>query len=120
MVTGLQFRAMRETVDEEEQKAMLRRITKGDFTMRDMYDQFTQIMKLGPLSKVMSALPGPMAQMFSSMPEGMDGSERFKRFMVIMDSMTDSELDGPFADLVKDESRMRRVSGFAAVVAVLV
>ncbi len=30
----------------------------GDFTFRDMYEQFQNIMKLGPLGKVMSMIPG--------------------------------------------------------------
>jgi hypothetical protein len=37
----------------DDQEAMMERLTKGDkFTLRDMYDQFQTIMKLGPLGKV--------------------------------------------------------------------
>ena len=103
------IRAMRETVDEGEQLAMLRRITKGHFTMRDLYEQLTQIGKLGPLSKVMASMPGPIAQAFAGMPEG-GGQDKFKRMLVIMDSMTDAEMDMPFADLMAAEPRLRRVA----------
>ncbi|CAE7742233.1 Srp54 [Symbiodinium sp. KB8] len=109
VIGRLVIRAMRETVDEGEQLAMLRRITKGHFTMRDLYEQLTQIGKLGPLSKVMASMPGPIAQAFAGMPEG-GGQDKFKRMLVIMDSMTDAEMDMPFADLMAAEPRLRRVA----------
>ena len=37
---------------EEEQQALLERISKGEFTLRIMYEQFANIMKMGPMSQV--------------------------------------------------------------------
>ena len=31
---------------------------QGVFTLRDMYEQFQNVMKMGPLGKVMSMIPG--------------------------------------------------------------
>ena len=39
----------------ENQEAMLKNITQGVFSMRDMYDQFQNVLKLGPLNKVSPA-----------------------------------------------------------------
>jgi signal recognition particle subunit SRP54 len=58
----------------------------GDFTFRDMYEQFQTIMKLGPLGKVMSMIPG-LSQMIGPGREK-ESVERIKRFMIIMDSFT--------------------------------
>lgn len=112
-IMGL-VRALKETTDEGEQLAMLKRATKGHMTMRDVYDQMTQIMKLGSLSKIMSSLGGPMAAAMEAMPEGQDPGDRFKRMLIIMDSMTETELDGTMGDLLADDGKLRRVRGRVA------
>ena len=33
-------------------------MSKGVFTLRDLYEQFQNVMKMGPLGKVMSMIPG--------------------------------------------------------------
>jgi signal recognition particle subunit SRP54 len=97
----------------EKQEAMAARLVKGQFTLRDMYEQFQTVMKMGPLSKVMGMLPG-----FPSFLMGGEGGAagrdeaatgNLKRFMTMMDSMTDAELDGK-VDLGKSESRVNRVA----------
>ena len=85
---------------------MVERMSKGVFTLRDLYEQFQNVMKLGPLSKVMGMIPG--------LPQGMMGnddesSNRLKKFMYMMDSMTDDELDGR-VDLNRAPSRVDRVA----------
>jgi|Transcript_21747 signal recognition particle subunit SRP54 len=70
-----------------------------------MYEQFENVMKLGPLSKVMAMIPG-IPQMGG---EGDEGGNRLKRFMYMMDSMTDDELDGR-VDLNRAPSRVDRVA----------
>ena len=61
--------------------------------MRDMGEQLQNIMKLGPLDRVLSMLPGIPQGMI---PQGSEkqGSEQMKRMMILMNSMTDAELDG--------------------------
>ena len=36
----------------DKQPELVEKFTKGSFTLRDMYEQFTNVMKLGPLGKV--------------------------------------------------------------------
>lgn len=96
----------------EKQEAMAARLVKGQFTLRDMYEQFQTVMKMGPLSKVMGMLPGfPSFLMGGGQGGGQDeaATGKLKRFMTMMDSMTDAELDGK-VDLGKSESRVNRVA----------
>eukprot|EP00903_Cladosiphon_okamuranus_P006987 g6800.t1 len=88
-------------------KEMMERMSKGQFTLRDLYKQLSSAMKLGPMSKVMGMIPGmgDMAQMANN--SGTQGM--FKKNMYMMDSMTDDELDGK-VDLSQSESRILRIA----------
>jgi signal recognition particle subunit SRP54 len=52
-----------------------------------MYEQLQNILKLGPLNKVMEMMPG----MNNILPQlkGVDGSAKVKAMLNILDSMTD-------------------------------
>lgn len=83
------------SVDQQKQTEVLESIRRGEFTMRDMYNQFQNIMSLGPLNKVMDMLPSAMTQMMQAAGgSAKDSGNRLKRFIYMMDSMTDAELDG--------------------------
>jgi len=78
---------------------------KGKFTLRDMYKQLEALNKMGPLKQVLSMLPlGNM-----NLPgEVYDvTSVKMQRYRVIMDSMTDAELDDPS---VLGTSRIHRIA----------
>lgn len=95
----------------DKQPELLNRLAKGNFSLRDMYEQLQYVAKMGSLQKVMSMIPG-MAN-GGAMPPGYEkqGAQRIKRFMTIMDSMTDAELDCRKDALVeKDLSRIIRVA----------
>lgn len=96
--------------DDESNKELADRLTRGEFTLRDMYDQFENLMKMGPLNKVMENMPG-MSNLLGNM-KGHDPNQRVKIFMTIMDSMTDDELDDPrVLDNKKTrESRILRIA----------
>jgi len=87
-------------VEEDQVQAML----KGDFNLKDLYKQIEGMKKMGPLKKVMEMMP-----MGADIPtDQMDMSqERMNSFMVIMDSMTNSELED--SDLL-DKSRVERIA----------
>ena len=93
--------------EEGQQEELLAKITKGEFTLRIMYDQFSNIMRMGPMSQMMSMIPG-----FSNaiMPQGheKESQARLKKFMTIMDSMTDKELDSCSTKLLGEQSRLER------------
>lgn len=76
-----------EETDMSTQAELVGHIAEGKFTLRDMSEQFKSILKMGSISKIMSMMPGMSADLF---PKGQEkeGMARLKRFMTIMDSMT--------------------------------
>lgn len=101
---------MRESIDEVKAEETARKIMSGHFTLREMYEQMEMLADVGPLKKVMSMLPG-----FPGMKQDINAEElqeKLARFHVIMDSMTDEELDNP--KLIKS-SRVLRISRGAGV-----
>jgi len=88
----------------------------GTFTFRDMYEQFQTLMNLGPLDQIMSKIPG-LSQLMQGQGKGKaeDGSARIKRFMVIMDSFTQQELDSDGKLFNTQPNRIIRIARGAGV-----
>lgn len=101
---------MRESLDESKAEETAKKIMSGHFTLREMYEQMEMLADVGPLKKIMSMLPGFPGMRQDINPEELQ--ERLGRFHIIMDSMTDEELDNP--KLIKS-SRVLRVSRGAGV-----
>ena len=81
---------IKETVGAEKESEMMDKFTKGVFTLRDMYEQFQNVMKLGPLSKVMGMIPGiPPGLLGGGAGGDADGGNRLKRFMFGSDAPQD-------------------------------
>jgi signal recognition particle subunit SRP54 len=106
----------------DDQKELQERMRKGEFTLRMMYQQFDKILSLGSLGKLAGMMPSGMPQYL--MPNGAGDKEatgRLRKFMVIMDSMRDVELDGGVdwhnktgtADPGMLEKRRRRIAAGA-------
>ena len=95
-----------EAVPFEKQPQMLNRLAQGLFTLRDMRDQFKNVLNMGPLSHVMSMIPGVASKLI---PKGLEkeGVFQIKRFLTMMDSMTNAELD---CLVPMTESRIFRVA----------
>lgn len=91
-----------------DQKDTMKHIAEGVFTVRDLRDQLSNIMKMGPLSKMAGMIPG-----LSNMMGGMDdeeGSMKLRRMIYICDSMTDAELDSDGKMFVTQPTRMTRIA----------
>eukprot|EP00055_Hartaetosiga_balthica_P009281 m.36554 g.36554 ORF g.36554 m.36554 type:complete len:531 (-) comp6683_c1_seq1:95-1687(-) len=96
---------------EESSGRMMDRIRSGIFTMRDMYEQFMNIQKLGPIGQVMNMIPGLGSDFLGK--SGEDASKkRLNGFMVMMRSMTDEELDSNSVNKLfrTQASRIQRVA----------
>ncbi|KAM7212863.1 SRP54-type protein, GTPase domain containing protein [Rhypophila decipiens] len=91
-----------------DQKDTIKHITEGIFTVRDLRDQLSNIMKMGPLSKMAGMIPG-MSNMVGSMDDE-QGSMKMKRMIYICDSMTEKELDSDGKIFVDQPTRMTRVA----------
>lgn len=57
-----------------------------------MRDQFASVLNMGPLNQVVSMIPGLSSNLI---PKGREkeSTARIKRYLCVMDSMTDEELD---------------------------
>jgi len=105
-------RAMAETQAEEEDwdpEDML----SGEFTLKDMQKQLQAMNKMGPLGQVMDMIPGMGGGIMDQLPDdAMDVTqERMQTFDVVMDSMTDDELENPRSVGASRIERIARGSG---------
>jgi signal recognition particle subunit SRP54 len=101
-------RAMAETGEEEEDwdpEDML----QGNFTLRDMQRQMQAMDRMGPLDQVLDMIPGLGGGLMDQLPDdAMDVTQRrMREFDVVMDSMTDEELENP---RTVSKSRVRRIA----------
>jgi signal recognition particle subunit SRP54 len=98
-----------EVIDEDEFD-MENLMRGGKFTLKDMYKQMGAMNKMGPLKQIMQMMPGiPM------LPKGLDISDEqyqmtestLNKFKVIMDSMTEKEMEDP---KIVGSSRIKRIA----------
>ena len=96
------------TRDSASMKETQKHLAEGIFTIRDMKEQISNIMKMGPLSKVAGMIPG-LGNMMQGMSDE-DGTGKLKRMIYIFDSMTAKELDSNGLELIQQPSRMTRIA----------
>lgn len=80
-------KAFQEAIPADKAPELAARLSEGKFTLRDLQEQLQNIMKMGPINKVLEMMPG----MNNLLPhfKGEDGNKRLKVLINIMDSMTD-------------------------------
>eukprot|EP00088_Acartia_fossae_P064922 TRINITY_DN7997_c0_g1_i5.p1 TRINITY_DN7997_c0_g1~~TRINITY_DN7997_c0_g1_i5.p1 ORF type:complete len:515 (-),score=162.38 TRINITY_DN7997_c0_g1_i5:681-2225(-) len=110
-IQGLMEKVKDLNMDEEQ---MMKDIQKGRFTLRNMYEQFQNIMKLGPISQVVGMIPG-LSSVFGQTGGAVSDQEsmkRLKKLMTIMDSMNDKELDDTDAakTFARQPTRITRIA----------
>jgi signal recognition particle subunit SRP54 len=96
----------KEGVSEEEALETTKKIMSGRFTLREMYDQMEMLTNVGPLQKIMSLLPGLPGNVQDKVNVE-EMQERLYKYRIIMDSMTDAEMDEP--KIIKS-SRINRIA----------
>ncbi len=93
--------------ENQDAEAMGTRMLSGEFNLVDLYEQMQAMKKMGPLSKVISMMPGlGGAQIPKDMLDVQE--EKIKRWKFIMDSMTKAELEDPEETL--NPARIDRVA----------
>lgn len=101
--------AASEVVDERKAEEVTKKMMSGKFTLKDMYDQMEMLQGMGPLKKLASMLPGLGDKLQEQDMEATQ--ERLARFRVIMDSMTNEELENPKVIKSSRVTRIARGSG---------
>jgi signal recognition particle subunit SRP54 len=88
-------------------------LMKGEFTLVDMRRQMEAMNNMGPLNQVLDMIPGLGGGLKDQLPDdAMDVTqERMRAFEVIMDSMTDDELENPRSISKSQIERVARGSG---------
>jgi len=78
---------------------------RGKFNLKDMYAQLEAMQNMGPLKQILQMIPG----LGYSLPDDAVrvGEEKLRKYRVIMDSMTEEELENP--DII-NYSRVRRIA----------
>ncbi len=88
-----------------------KRLLSGKFTLKDMYEQMEMLSGMGPLSKIADMLPigfsGRLKQVDMNTTQ-----DKLRKFRVIMDSMTEEEMENPH--IIKS-SRVKRIARGAGV-----
>lgn len=95
----------------DDNKELIDKLQHGQFTLRDMYEQFLNIQKLGPFGQIMNMIPGLGSDMLGKQGEE-ESAKRLKKCMTIMDSMADCELDSANAPKLfrAQPSRITRIA----------
>ncbi|ESP87487.1 signal recognition particle protein Srp54 [Candidatus Halobonum tyrrellensis] len=105
-------RAMEETQEAEEDWDP-EEMMEGEFTLEDMRNQMRAMDRMGPLDQVLDMIPGLGGGMMDQLPDdAMDVTQdRMRKFEVLMDSMTDEELERPSVIGAERKARICRGSG---------
>jgi signal recognition particle subunit SRP54 len=90
------------TIEEKDARELERKFRKNEFTLGDFRDQMKTMRRMGPLSSIVSMLPG-----MSQVREADLDSGALTRVIAIVDSMTPLEREKP---RVLNGSRKKRVS----------
>jgi signal recognition particle subunit SRP54 len=92
--------------DEDEAKALERKLRRDEFTLEDFLDQLRQIRRMGPLTSLLGMMPGLSGQQL----KGLKVDEReLDRIQAIILSMTPEERRRP--ELIKGSRRLRIAKG---------
>lgn len=105
-VSGM-MKAFQEVLPADKAPELAKRLQEGKFTLRDMREQLSNILKMGPLGKVMEMMPGNLNQLLPQL-KGNEGNIKIKIMINILDSMTDKELDSDKP--IKENSRLVRIA----------
>merc|ERR1711934_687243 len=105
-----------EELNLDNNEELINKIKHGEFTLRDMYEQFQNIMKMGPFGQIMGMIPG-FSQDFMTKGSEQESMARLKRLMTIMDSMNEGELDGKDGAKIfaREPKRISRIAQGAGV-----
>src|SRR5256712_6813755 len=76
-----------DAIDEGAAEELAKKMMSGKFTLHEMYEQIEMLGKMGPAQKLLRMIPGVSDKMKEAELDSTQG--KLRRFMTIMDSMTD-------------------------------
>jgi len=97
-----------EVMDADKAEETAKRLLSGKFSLVEMREQMEALAQMGPLGKVMEMIPGMSTMMKGNQAEVTQ--KKLERFKVLMNSMTQQEMENP--KLIK-RSRLQRIAAGA-------
>ena len=99
------LKKVKEAATEEIDEKYAEKFMTGKFNLRDMYKQLEMVSNMGSLQKIMQMVPG----MGFNLPKDVleTSEEKLKIYKIVMDSMTEKELEKP---KIINYSRIKRIS----------
>lgn len=99
------LKKVKEAATEEIDEKYAEKFMTGKFNLRDMYKQLETVSNMGSLQKIMQMVPG----MGFNLPKDVleTSEEKLKIYRIVMDSMTEKELEKP---KIINYSRIKRIS----------
>lgn len=94
-----------EVTSAKSDQEMLDSIVSGKFTLKDMENQLAMMNKMGPVQQIMKLIPGIGNQLPANASKITE--EKLGMYKILMQSMTDYELENP--EVIK-KSRIQRIS----------
>ena len=94
-----------EVTSEQSDKEMIDSIMSGKFTLKDMENQLEMMNKMGPIQQIMKLIPGLGSQLPANASQVTE--DKLNMYKVLMNSMTEYELENP--EVIK-KSRVNRIS----------
>ncbi len=94
-----------EAVEVEEAEDLARKMRRAEFDLEDFRDQLRRVKKLGPMSQILSLMPGVPKDALAAVEQ--DGGKSVKRVEAILDSMTPAERAKPG---ILNGSRRKRIA----------
>ncbi|OAG29741.1 signal recognition particle subunit SRP54 [Nematocida displodere] len=89
-------------ITEEKQDELIGKIKAGEFSMGDFYEQYKKILELGPMSQLLSLVPGMNSSMLDE--------RSFRRMGTIFSGMTKKELKTNGEVFIRTPARVIRVA----------
>uniref|UniRef100_A0A0D9WIG0 Signal recognition particle 54 kDa protein n=1 Tax=Leersia perrieri TaxID=77586 RepID=A0A0D9WIG0_9ORYZ len=108
-LSGLVNKEIHDVMPTDQPTEFMQKLAEGTFTLRLLYKHSQNILNMGPIGQFFHGVPGFSSEL---MPKGYDKENRakIKRYMTIMDSMTDEELDSTNPMLIMNESRISQIA----------
>eukprot|EP00854_Cymbomonas_tetramitiformis_P017881 gene17881-21290_t len=101
-----------DVMPEQQQEEMMAQLAEGRFPLRIMYEQFNNVLNMGPMGQVMGMLPGFSNAMMGAGKE-QQSAANLRKYIALMDSMTTAELDNPDINanlkMLSDPARAKRI-----------
>ncbi|KAI5191257.1 signal recognition particle subunit SRP54 [Nematocida sp. AWRm77] len=103
-VSGLVDKLEGLNMSEEKQEELIGKIKSGEFSMGDFYEQYRKILDMGPISQLLSMIPG------MNINASMFDEKSAKRMLTIFSGMTKKELSTNGEVFIVSSSRILRLS----------